>query len=164
MFYPDPFWISTLSKLNNLYSQHGSNISRGGKPHPQTKKRYRRTKWNRVALSLRGGWKRLQREDSIWSKTGARKFHPEGIMRTQPQGQSICKGLETDTQKTRLVSMDTEKAKRKTVSGGQIRDSMRSHRGIRPHSDPNGHPWTLHVLVWVLVLHIIATEMRSWSE
>lgn len=82
-------------------------------------------------------------------------------MRTQPQGPSICKGLETNTQKTRLVSMEIEKAKRKTVSGGQIRDSVRSHRGTRPHSDQNGTPWTLHVLGWELVLHIIATEMRS---
>lgn len=160
---PWPFWIAILG-LNKLYSQHGSNISREDKSHPQIKKRYWYRKWKWVAQSLRGGWKRLQWEDSIWSKTGATEFHPEGIMRTQPQGQSICKGLETDTQKTRLVSMEIEKAKRKTVSGGQIGDNMRSHRGTRPHSDQNGTPWTLHVLVWELVLHIIATEMRAWSE
>lgn len=50
-------------------------------------------------------------------------------MRTQPQGQSICKGLETETQTTRLVSMEIERPERKAVSGGQIRYSMRSHKG-----------------------------------
>lgn len=136
---PWPFWIA-IPSLNKLYNQHGSNISREDKPHPQIKKRSCYRKWSWVAQSLRGGWKRLQWEESIWSKTGETEFHPEGIMRTQPQGQSICKGLETDTQKTRLVSMEMEKAKRKTISRRQNRDSRRSHRGTRPHSDPNGTP------------------------